>query len=400
MTIAQTVPVPPFDPLGLPAPAWLFEFLMILTLLLHVLFMNFVLGGTVLASVLDALTLARRGNHNHTVRVIWHMMPVAISFTVTTGVAPLLFVQVLFGQFFYTANIFMGFTWLALFPLLIVAFYLTYILVYRLSSPLTRYRLSSRFTWWDHAPGRRLPLSLLAAVLVIAVGWILTNNHMLSIQPDQWAQEGRWLQGRLQVTPKTTHARFAHNFAGALAVAGLSLAAVGWWRRARQIDPPEVTERMIKTGLWVFLPLVLAAAIFGVTFLFLMPREVWTAMFTPTVYTVLWWVGLVAVVGQIAHGVLALQQPTQFRWFAGLAGSVLVGLVGMLAAREQVRLLYLGRDAAAFSRQVWDQNVHPQMYTFTLFVAALVAALAVVTWLLWISAKAAGRAAPAEERPA
>jgi hypothetical protein len=382
MTAALAATVPPFDPFGLPAPAWVFEFLMILTMLLHLLFMNFTLGGVVLAGALDGLTLLKRGNHNLTVRVIWQMLPVTLSFTITTGVAPLLFVQVMFGQFFYPANVFMGFTWFAVVPLLIAAFYIVYFVAYRLGN-----LLSDRLGRWDRAPGKRLIVSLVCMLLFAAVAWILTNNHMLSIQPDQWARDGQWRQNRFQVTPLTTHPRFGHNFAGALAVAGLCVAAVGWWRRWRQTDPPQLTEMMIKTGLWAFLPMAIVAMLFGVVFLFLTPQAVWQRMLSPTLYTVLWWIGLALAIGQILCAMLVLQQPTRFRPFAFLAGMAVITLVGMLAGREQLRLAYLARDGA-FSVQTWYDNVHPQVSSLMLFAVMLVVALATVVWLLRTAVKA------------
>jgi hypothetical protein len=380
--LLATPPVPPFDPLGLPAPTWVFEFLLALTMLLHLLFMNMTLGGAIVATVLDVLTLIRRGNHNLTVRVIWQMLPVTFSFTITTGVAPLLFVQVLYGQFFYTANIFLGFVWFALVPLLIVAFYLTYFLVYRLSSVL-----SNRLGRWDRAPGKRLPFSAACAVLFLAASLILTSNHMLSIQPDQWAQGGEWVQNRLAVTPVITHTRLAHNDLGAVAVCGLWLAAVGWWRRWRQVDPPEVAARITATGLWVALPVMVVTAVFGLTFFFLLPGEVRGGLLRPGVYPVLWWLGLLALVGQIFHALMALQRPQEFRWFAGLAGCAVVTVVGMVAAREAVRLGHLARDGL-FAREVWQQNVNTQPSPLILFVAMLVITLATVGWLLWVSARA------------
>jgi hypothetical protein len=374
--ILAATPVPPFDPFGLPAPAWVFEFLMLLTMFLHVLFMNFTLGGPILAGVLDVLTLLKRGDHNHTSRVIWQMLPVALSFTITTGVAPLLFVQVMFGQFFYPANVFMGFVWFAMVPILIIAFYLVYFVVYRLSGLLT-----NRLGRWDRAPGKRLVFGLICFVLFAAVAWILTNNHMLSIQPDQWAQKGSWLQNRFQVTPVTSHPRFGHNLFGALAIAGLGLAGVGWWRRWRQSDPPAVTEIIIKTGLRAYLPLVILALVFGLVFVFLLPSDVQQRMIKPRLYPILWWIGLAALLGQGVHAALALQQPTKFRPFAVLSGCAVITIVGMLAAREEVRLAYLARDGA-FSPQTWADNVHPQVSTLIFFAVMLVVMLGTVGWLV------------------
>src|SRR5215813_10992378 len=110
--------IPPPDAFGLPAPWWLLLVLLDLTFLIHLVFMNFVLGGSIVQA---AALCSRRGADNDTlVRVISSIWPIALSFTITSGVAPLLFVQVLYGQFFYTSTVLLGFAWL-----LILAFLLT-----------------------------------------------------------------------------------------------------------------------------------------------------------------------------------------------------------------------------------------------------------------------------------
>jgi len=47
------------------------------------------------------------------------------------GVAPLLFLQVLYGRLFFTSSILMAGFWLAVVPLLIVAYYCAYVVAFR-----------------------------------------------------------------------------------------------------------------------------------------------------------------------------------------------------------------------------------------------------------------------------
>lgn len=382
--------VPRLDDFGIPAPAWVFVALLLLTQFLHTLFMNFVLGGTVVAVVLDLLTLLRRGDHNHLVRIIWQVMPVALSLTITTGVPPLLFVQVLYGSYFYVANVFMGFVWLAVIPVLIAGFYAAYIISYRLSNALTL-----RLGAWDFSPGRRLLVATLCLAAFAFVGWVLTANHMLTLQPEAWPQDGQWRQNRLMVTPVTTVPRFMHNLGGALAVTGVSIAAIGWWRRARAVDAPEASAAIIRTGLRIALPMIVAAGVFGPIFLFSIPGEVRAGLLRANLYAVAWWVALTGVAAQLWLGWRAWRAPLEFRWFAGLTACMVVTLVGMLCAREQVRLGYLARTTAnAFALEQW--HVRMQASSLLMFLVMLVVALATVAWLLWICARAAR--IPASER--
>ncbi len=385
--LAQTGPtapdyIPPMDDFGIPAPAWVFQGLLMLTMFLHVVFMNFTLGGSIVAVVLDGLTLAGRGRHDHTVRLIWQVLPVALSLTITTGVAPLLFVQVLFGHYFYVANVFMGFVWFAVIPVLILGFYAAYALSYRLGNAI-----SARVGRWDHLPGRRLAVSLFCAACFGLIAWVLTNNHMLTVQPEAWPLDGQWKQNRLAVTPLTTVPRYLHNLGGALAVTGVWLAAIGWWRRARGVGPQEENQRLVLTGLRITFAMVIAAAVFGPVFLLTIPAEVRAGLLRPNLFALLWWIALAGVAAQLGLGWMALREPRNVAWFAGLLATMCVTLVGMLAAREQVRLGFLGRpEGGGFAVEDWV--VRPQVSSLILFLVMLVVALAVTIWLAWISAAA------------
>ncbi len=120
-------PLPALDPTPLPAPVWLFHLLLLVTFLVHVLFMNVSLGGTLIASVHGVLARGADAPGRRLVRGMAGMLPASVSFTITTGVAPLLFVQVLYGQLFYSATVLVGWCWLGLLLLLVVAYYAVYL---------------------------------------------------------------------------------------------------------------------------------------------------------------------------------------------------------------------------------------------------------------------------------
>lgn len=380
-TLSPSSYVPPMDALGLPSPVWVFQFFTVLTMLLHLIFMNFSLGGVLVATVLDFLNVGNGGKHNDVVRVIWQVLPVTLSFAITTGVAPLLFVQVLYGHYFYPANVFLGFVWFAIVPIMIIGFYLTYVLAYRLGNAVY-----GRIGRWDTQPGKRLLISVPVAGLFLCMAWILTHNHMLSIQPDVWPQDGGWPQNRVWVTPETTLPRLMHNVGGATALCGLWLALMGWWRRARGVDTAEACVRFTKTGLWVAVPMVVAAAVLGPVFYFSLPGDIQSSLLTPNIYTVLWWVGIACILVQLMLMFAAHMKPDEPRWLVGLALAMVLTVVGMLCAREQVRFSYLAREGVGF--EVSDWSVRSQVTPLLMFLVLLVVALGTVGWLLWMSAKA------------
>jgi hypothetical protein len=88
------------------------------TLALHAVFIGYVVAGT-------AFALIRRDDPIAvTVR---DRLPFMLGAGITAGVAPLLFVQLLYQHRFYTANLLLGPRWLAVVPVLIVGFYALYI---------------------------------------------------------------------------------------------------------------------------------------------------------------------------------------------------------------------------------------------------------------------------------
>jgi hypothetical protein len=219
---------------------------------------------------------------------------------------------------------------------------------------------------------------------------------MLSIQPDAWPLDGEWRQNRLAVTPAATLPRFLHFASGAIAVAALWLALLGWWRAARKIDPPAVATGITRTGLLILLPTVAVATLLGPIFLTMLPLDVRAGLFRATLYAVLWWIGLTAILGQLAFGWLALRFPARPGWLAGLAGCVVVTLIGMLAAREQVRQSFLARPAVGFTLEVWESRVHPQWSSMVLFFVMFGLALMVIAWAIWVSVRATKSAWPDE----
>lgn len=113
--------IPSLDPIPLPAPYWVFKLLLVVTFTLHILAMNFLLGGMVLA--LASRWSGSRERANRLFTDIATKLPVLLPATVTLGVAPLLFLQVIYGQFFYTSSVLIAWPWFLVLVMLTVAYY-------------------------------------------------------------------------------------------------------------------------------------------------------------------------------------------------------------------------------------------------------------------------------------
>ena len=128
----QSIPIPHVDPLPLPGPVWLFTALLLVVFTLHLAAMNSALGGGIWT--LWNYLRGRHASHPYSQRLATElaaMLPVFLAFTVTLGVAALLFVQVLFGNFLYASSILIGVLWLAVIPLVMVAYYGLYYFSYK-----------------------------------------------------------------------------------------------------------------------------------------------------------------------------------------------------------------------------------------------------------------------------
>ncbi len=212
MLLANVSLIPSYDMLGLPILPWIAQVLMALTLALHWSFLAMTAGGA-------AAYVVNRYNSSNSdtmaLKGISAFLPFSLSMAMTLGIAPLLFVQVLYGNFFYTANILMGYVWLGLLVLTIVNFYLLYL----------------GFWLTKHQRGVRC-VGILILLLLAGSALILSSNATLTQNPQVWetfrANKGivPYL-GDATLLPRWTFAIFALLGGGGLFVAIYSLLQSG-----------------------------------------------------------------------------------------------------------------------------------------------------------------------------
>lgn len=148
------------------------------TFLLHALFMSYVLAGALMLGVAGVARVVRGaappGRWTGTMTVLKDWMPFALSGAITAGVAPLLFVQILYQQEFYTANLLSFHRWMAILPVLIVAFYLLYVL---------------KAHGLDGRARLRGLVAMVIALCVLFVAWSWVENHLLSLDRESWGRQ-------------------------------------------------------------------------------------------------------------------------------------------------------------------------------------------------------------------
>ncbi len=237
--------LPLADKLSVPWP-W-FQALLLLTFLLHLLLMNFVLGGSIISLV--HLFLGKPLTPGY------KSIPTLIALTINLGVPPLLFVQVLYGNLFYTSSIIIAWPWILIIPLLIIAYYGAYIFVYKATAkPLFA----------------KISLSL-STVLLLLIGFVFVNNITLMLVPERWqkyfADSSGW---NLNLGEITLLPRYLHFITASIALAGIGIALYAHY--SRKMESIKKAEE-IKQGLRIFSFATMVQVIIGTWFLIALPKN-------------------------------------------------------------------------------------------------------------------------------
>ena len=105
-------------PFGFPFATSFYLTAYVLTLVLHVVFMNYVFAGSAYLAVV-AVFQGKEAADPATSRlstVLRDWMPAMLSGAITAGIAPLLFLQILYQRNHYVANLLLFHRWMALLP--------------------------------------------------------------------------------------------------------------------------------------------------------------------------------------------------------------------------------------------------------------------------------------------
>ncbi|MDJ0521323.1 MAG: hypothetical protein QNJ90_04540 [Planctomycetota bacterium] len=337
--------LPDYD--ALPAPLWLLTVLHVLTLSLHFAAMGCLFGGLL---TLFGARLPGGLEHPCAKRLVT-LFPSLMAATVTLGVAPLLFAQLVYGRVLYSAAIVSGWFWLGI-PIMAM---LAYACLY-----------AAAFT--KQGVGRVRLWLLLALAGLVYVSLTYSSVFSLAERPDAQKTYYEGDASGLVWHPDVTAwiMRWLHMLGGTLTIGGFFFGVLG--RR---------DEAARHKGQFFFLVGTGAAFLTGMVYLFTLGDLLKPFMKSAGIYSLTF--GIVAALIAVP---LYLKQRL---WLSGL--SLGLGLLGMVHARHVVRDLRLEGhlDPAAMT-------VDPQWGLFALFAVCLLVALAAVAWMLrlFFRADAAG----------
>lgn len=316
--------IPTLDPNPLPAPYWVFKLLLVATFFLHILAMNFMLGGAVLALIAKW----RSKNPETNKRLFFDVakkLPVLLPATITLGIAPLLFLQVLYGQFFYTSSIIVAWPWFLVLVFLTVAYYGFYYVSFQ----------------GGQEPARAGNVMLLSVVLIFLIGFVYSNNLTLSQTPGRWgakyfANPAGW---NLNLSEPTLIPRFLHFFTAAVAVGGLLLVLIALVRWKRDT---EYARHIFQFGGKAFMYATMAQFVVGIWFLASLPRDLRLLFLGDNALaTALLAIGVAGAIGAIFLMAEALRRENvrlAAYYVSGIAGAV---ILSMSVMRDMLRDAYL-----------------------------------------------------------
>jgi len=371
--------IPQHDYLSLPAPAWALMGLLLLTFWLHLIFIGGVLGS-VLFILIRRYLLRRRGAADHALyQRLLQTLPVCLSLTITLGVAPLLFVQVLYGHYFYSANIFLAWFWMGLLVLVLAGF-------------------AGLYVWqWRRERRRTAAVAALTGLCFLGVLYIMTQNGLLTIMPEYWIAFQRGL-ARLHVQNAITVPRLLHNVGGALVISGLLIAWSGrmtFLRKSDSLSDDMLRDHSLKCGMtWLLAGLVWQIAV-GLWYLWSVPGELRQNLWNLST-TASWggWLAAALALLTVLAAFNALKKPEETKRLCLASLLPLIGLGGMVMVRQQLRANYLAREVAGnfhalSSDPARGWTVQMQWSGILLFAATLLIGIVTLAFLLKCARRAA-----------
>ncbi len=320
----------------LPAPLWLITSLHLLTLTLHFIAMNFVVGGLIL--VLSPPS-QNRWSDPLNLRFV-RLFPVVMAATVTFGVAPLLFLQLVYGRGIYSASIVSAWLWLAIVVAVIASYYALY---------------GASFSQNATRRGIYLAIALIGAIYVS-----LTYSSVFSMmeRPELLKRLYAENQSGLVWNPKLGDyiLRWLHMIVGAATVGGFFASVLA------QSDPAGRSR-----GRRFFLWGLALGFLTGFAYLFSLGEIIGPFMRSPAIG--------VLTLGLVLSLLAALFYHRQSMVLAGSA--LFLSMLAMVFSRHTVRLLQLEGHFEPASIPV-----QPQWTVFALFLVCFLFAIGLSAYML------------------
>jgi hypothetical protein len=320
----------------LSAPLWLVHVLHIVTFTLHLIAMNFLVGGLI---IILFGKIEDKWN-NSVVQKFVKMFPNAMAATVTFGVAPLLFLQLLYPKQIYSAAIVSAWFWLIVVVAAIVSYYFLYAASFGNKSDKTSIYLT------------------LAFIGFIYISFIYSSVFSLAERPVEIARMYEANQSGTIINPLfgSYIFRWLHMLLGAVTVGGFFVGLLG-----------RNDEKIFSVGKNFYLWGMVSAMAVGMIYLFTLGDMLLPFMRSFGIWAVS--LGLLLSLGSLHFFFKKRFIP------AGLM--LFVSLLAMVISRHVLRLLHLDGYL-----NLEGMRFEPQWSIFILFLICFVLAIGLVWYML------------------
>jgi hypothetical protein len=315
-------------PFGFPWPTAMYLTLFVATAAIYAIFMQYVLGGGIMLVAGALVPGVRRrfgGRPGQSglaliVKVLRHGMPIMLGLTIAAGLAPLLFLQVLYHRPFGTDNLLGYHRFLLMPPALIAAAGLLYWIKIR---PMA-----------ERGPVARAAVTCLVLAGLLGTAWAWTEDHVMGVRGMTWSDvhaSGRWVFRDAEMWPRLGYA---------ITASFPTLATVLAWqlyRGRRLLEPVDLDPAARQLRAMAILGLATSAVEAGLWMLALdPPARVATLGMLAMPYAML----ATAGTGIQAVGWLTVKSGSDLdgRRLAILSAGVALTILGALVAREARRL--------------------------------------------------------------
>lgn len=240
---------------SLPEPWGLLKSILLFTFYLHLLLVNILIGSCMLAL---AGSFRTKSLPLFSMKEETAFIAKVLALAVNLGVAPYLFMQVLYGSFFYPSTLLMSAWWMAIIGFVMLSYYGLYIV----SGENTEGRAFTK------------PILAILTLMLLATAFILTNNTSLMLRPDKWIA---WIHAPggtvLNTGDPTLIPRYLHILLASAAIGGLAHAWIALWKSKRSDADPRMTQEKIERGLRWFRYATIAQVPVGLWYFMKLPPE-------------------------------------------------------------------------------------------------------------------------------
>lgn len=362
------------NPAGLPTYPIIFVALGVLTFAMHILFVQLMLG-TSLITLIGAFS--QNAYWRRLGAAMLEIAKVSVSVAIVIGVAPLLFVQVVYDPHWYTSNVLSADWVIGFIIILILAYWAMYFYYFRNSKEKDK-TLQPKSRW----------SMLLSLALMLVVGFIMHSLTSQILHPELW-KEWYMQNGALDYSGSKLHAynpwRFAFFISMAIPVAGAMLVTYRRFKSVREDADQDYLNWAAGLGKqWILVGSVISTVLYA-AWMMTLPE-------TAGNFATSFWglIGGVAVLFYALWGKLRLQGEARFCSYMALPMALVVGLV-VAISREVLRYDILN---GFFNYNFMDYKVVMDWYSTGLFFLTFAvvggSALAYYLTIAWKSGQTVG----------